>query len=204
MLSFADAGIVDLETEQSEIPSKVLESLKETFKPEAFEELQEALPTIREISLVHRLGSSEGTKLHFRQESRGTQNLCALLEPIFSFLDVGGVVCIDELSASLHPHVARHLIDYVNQKRDHTGQLVFTSHDTTLLSSELFRRDQIWFVEKDTDGATHLYPLTDFHPRKGENFRRGYLQGRYGAIPIGGTLDFEYDQEAEANFDFSS
>jgi AAA15 family ATPase/GTPase len=72
------------------------------------------------------------------------------------------------------------------------AQLLFTTHDTNLLGTVLgdapLRRDQVWFTEKDSGGATHLYPLTDFHPRKHENLERGYLQGRYGAIPFVGEL----------------
>ena len=69
---------------------------------------------------------------------------------------------------------------------------VFTTHDTNLLGNVVgeppLRRDQIWFTEKDKAGATHLYPLTDFHPRTQENLERGYLQGRYGAVPFLGRL----------------
>ena len=71
---------------------------------------------------------------------------------------------------------------------DSGGQLIFTTHDTNLLGSLLgeppLRRDQVWFTEKDQAGRSHLYPLTDFHPRKEENLERGYLQGRYGAVPF--------------------
>jgi hypothetical protein len=64
------------------------------------------------------------------------------------------------------------------------AQLIFNTHDTNLLSSGDLRRDQIWFTEKDSAGSSHLYPLTDFKPRRQENLENGYLQGRYGAIPF--------------------
>jgi AAA15 family ATPase/GTPase len=64
------------------------------------------------------------------------------------------------------------------------AQLIFTTHDTSLLDKDLFRRDQVWFVEKDRTQATRLYPLTDFSPRKNEALERGYLMGRYGALPF--------------------
>jgi len=71
-------------------------------------------------------------------------------------------------------------------------QLIFTTHDTNLLSPltgpPALRRDQVWFTEKSQDGATTLYPLSDFHPREGESLERGYLQGRYGAVPFLGRL----------------
>jgi AAA15 family ATPase/GTPase len=69
------------------------------------------------------------------------------------------------------------------------AQLLFNTHDTNLLDAELLRRDQVWFTEKGDDGATRLVPLTDFHARKSENLERGYLQGRYGAIPAVAQAD---------------
>ena len=71
-----------------------------------------------------------------------------------------------------------------------SGQLVFTTHDTTLLDPGLIRRDQVWFVEKDDQKSTHLYPLLEYSPRKDEALERGYLKGRYGAIPFIGALEF--------------
>ena len=70
------------------------------------------------------------------------------------------------------------------------AQIIFTTHDTNILDRASLRRDQIWFTEKDAEGGTHLYPLTDFKPRKNENLERGYLQGRYGAVPFIGSPDF--------------
>jgi len=69
------------------------------------------------------------------------------------------------------------------------AQLIATTHDTNLLKSEMLRRDQVWFTEKDDEGATHLYPLTDIHTRKGDNIEKGYLQGRFGAVPFAGSVD---------------
>ena len=65
-----------------------------------------------------------------------------------------------------------------------TAQLIFTTHNPLLLDQTLLRRDQIWFTEKDQEGATRLYPLTDFKPRKDESLVKGYLAGRYGGIPF--------------------
>ena len=69
----------------------------------------------------------------------------------------------------------------INKKN---AQLIFTTHDTSLLDQSIFRRDQVWFTEKDSDQATNLYPLTDFSPRKNEALEKGYLMGRYGAVPF--------------------
>ncbi|GAJ11201.1 unnamed protein product, partial [marine sediment metagenome] len=98
----------------------------------------------------------------------------------------GRALLVDELEASLHPHLVRELLEFFqNPAHARTGaQLIFTTHDTTLLDPELFRRDQIWFTEKDKHGSTRLYSMLDYKPRKGEAMQRGYLSGRYGAIPI--------------------
>lgn len=136
----------------------------------------------------HRKPSGEETALEMDEESQGTRKLFALAGPWLDVLSQGQVLFVDELDTSLHPHVMRHIVGMfhdpmINTKR---AQLVFTTHDTTMLDPDVFRRDQIWFVEKDEHSQSRTYPLTDFSPRKGENFERGYLQGRYGAVPFVG------------------
>ena len=97
---------------------------------------------------------------------------------------------VDEIEDSLHPLLTKRLIEMVQDNTINTegAQLLFTTHDAMLLDLTFFRRDQIWFAEKDEKScATELYSLASFSPRKGENIRKGYLQGRFGAIPfIGG------------------
>jgi AAA15 family ATPase/GTPase len=117
--------------------------------------------------------------------------------PFFAFagpwLDImakGRVLFIDELDTSLHPLLVRFLIEnFHNGKTNlHNAQLIFTTHDTSLLDAELFRRDQIWFMEKEKSNATTMYPLSDFRARKKEAIEKRYLQGRYGALPLIGDL----------------
>ena len=119
-------------------------------------------------------------------ESTGTQRLLYLTGPIMDILDSGRTLIVDELDNSLHPLLVRRLVDlFHNPKINSRGaQLIFSTHDTSLLDRELFRRDQIWFVEKDRDQASKLYPLSDFSPRNKEALERGYLSGRYGALPF--------------------
>jgi AAA15 family ATPase/GTPase len=113
---------------------------------------------------------------------------------IFQALNSGGLMVVDELEASLHPLLGLAIIGLFNSPKTNSrhAQILFTTHDTNLLGNTLgeplLRRDQIWFTEKEKDGATRLYPLTDYKPRKSENLERGYLQGRYGAIPYLGNL----------------
>jgi AAA15 family ATPase/GTPase len=86
--------------------------------------------------------------------------------------------------------IALELVRIFNSPSENpSAQLIFNTHDTNLLDLTVLRRDQVWFTEKDPTGATHLYPLTDFSPRKQENLARGYIQGRYGAVPFVGRFD---------------
>ena len=92
-----------------------------------------------------------------------------------------------EIERSLHPSLVEMIIKFFNNTEINKGnaQLIFNTHDTNLLSLDIFRKDQIWFAEKDLKkGATDLYPLDDFSVRKNENIQKGYLSGRYGAIPF--------------------
>ena len=120
-------------------------------------------------------------------ESSGTRNLLFLTGPILDILNKGLTLVVDELDTSLHTLLVQALVRLFHQVEVNTGgaQLIFTTHDTSLLDAYgLFRRDQIWFVEKGPDQSSSLYPLLDFSPRKNEAFERGYLQGRYGALPF--------------------
>jgi AAA15 family ATPase/GTPase len=97
---------------------------------------------------------------------------------------------VDELSASLHTQASEAvLLLFLSQISNRSGaQLIATTHDTNLLRCPALRRDQVWFTEKSGDGMTHLYPLSDIRTRKGDNIERGYLQGRFGAVPFSGPL----------------
>ena len=109
---------------------------------------------------------------------------------MFRALDEGTLLVIDESDASLHTQACEAVLALFSSATTNPkgAQLIATTHDTNLLRSPLLRRDQIWFTEKDAEGATHLYPLTDIRTRKGDNLEKGYLQGRYGAIPFAGPI----------------
>jgi hypothetical protein len=135
--------------------------------------------------------SGDGIVLPFHHESEGTRTLFVLSGLIVDALARGGVLLVDELDRSLHPHLAMKIVSIFNdpQANPNGAQLLFNTHDTNLLDRDYLRRDQIWFTEKGDDGATRLFPLTDFRARKYENLERGYLQGRYGAVPSVRTPD---------------
>lgn len=119
-------------------------------------------------------------------ESTGTRNLLFLIGPILEMVQNGVTLIIDELDTSLHPLLVRKLVELLHNSDINMrgAQLIFSTHDTSLLDPDLFRRDQIWFVEKTRDQSSKLYPLSDFNLRKNELFERGYLIGRFGALPF--------------------
>ena len=128
--------------------------------------------------------------LDFSEESNGTQKLFRSTGGWLKVLATGAVAFVDELESSLHPKIVRFLIELFQNPdlNKHNAQLIFTTHDTSVLSNELFRRDQIWFVEKTPAQNTHLYAMSEFSPRKDEIFEKNYLRGRYGALPILGEI----------------
>lgn len=151
--------------------------------------LEDANDEMTIIHLLHR--SQDGGEVPFdlARESSGTRRLLILLSSILAAMDKGEVIVIDELDASLHTHAAEVLISlFADTEINQNGaQLIATTHDTNLMQSETLRRDQIWFVEKNSAGASYIYPLADFQTRQTDNIEKGYMQGRFGAIPFSGA-----------------
>ena len=166
-----------------EIPAAVKKFLNESF----LNEFKVEVHTTRRLS-----GSDKEIEWDLRLESDGTQRMLELLGPIYEVLEEGAILVMDELDTSLHAYITRALVDLFNDPKTNPNQaqLVFTTHDTSLLDPTLFRRDQIWFTAKEASGATDLYSLQDFSPRKGEAIQKGYLVGRYGAIPVLKRFEF--------------
>lgn len=125
-----------------------------------------------------------------RNESDGTLKYFSLSYPILHALDTGGRLVIDEFDSKLHPLLTEHIISLFGNPATNPrhAQLVFTTHDTNLLSSHLFRRDQVWFTQKDRYGVTELYSLAEYKVRSNSPFEKDYLAGKYGATPIIGNL----------------
>ena len=198
-LNSVDQNVVNFRLQDAEIPKdefqKVFGGLYDAAKNEGA--LESGSPFIRILDHVQsgkplsvvQLGhkNRDGNPVYFAPglESAGTLRLMAALGLVFRDLDRGSPFLIDELDASLHTHAAEAVLALFcsPETNPHGAQLIATTHDTNLLNSPLLRRDQIWFTEKDRDGATQLYPLTDIRTRKGDDIERAYLQGRYGAVP---------------------
>ena len=145
-------------------------------------------PILVRFDMQHR--GKDGQRVPFRicEESEGTQRLIHILPALFSLhMADEGVVIIDELDRRLHPMVSRLVVETA-LAGGNMGQLIFTTHDTNLLDLDLLRRDEIWFAEKDKGGASHLYSLAEFKTRTDLKIEKGYLNGRFGAIPFIGDI----------------
>lgn len=145
----------------------------------------------------HRQYDDEGREVNnvafsfSRNESEGTIKYFSLAYPIIDALDNGKRVVIDELDSRLHPLLVKRIVALFNDARTNPkgAQLLFTAHDTYLLSAGLFRRDQVWFTQKDNFGATELYSLAEYKVRSTSPFERDYLLGKYGATPLIGDME---------------
>lgn len=181
-LSAADISIADIDVVTRKEPGQVVHFDLVAGKTEVRREEVEQ----NELRFHH---VTERGKAVFglADESNGTRNLLFLTGPVLDILSKGLTLVIDEFDTSLHTLLVRQLVQLFHRPELNTGgaQLVFTTHDTSLLDApDLFRRDQVWFVEKDRDQASTLYGLSDFSPRKNEALERGYLMGRYGGVPF--------------------
>lgn len=191
LMQSADFGICDISVEKSE---RDVAKTKIKFPPDMPNEIKEQILQKYKYELLVKMGHlnpKTGKKvfLSLEEESKGTQCYFKLLGPWAQTISKGITVFIDEIEASLHPLLVRELIEVIQNLRtnESKAQLIFATHDTTLLDPELFRRDQIWFTEKDKNGVTQLRSMSDYKERKvrkGEAMQKGYLAGRYGAIPI--------------------
>jgi uncharacterized protein len=188
-MNSADLSIADILLKTAVFsPDSLPKNLPTPVKDEFSRQLNgKELTTVKFVH--HDVETQEAIEFTEAEESDGTKALFAFAGPWLDVTENDRVLVVDELDTSLHPLLVHHLV-----KRLHHGgtkaQLIFTTHDTTLLSQKLLRRDQVWFMEKDETRATRLYPLSDFSPRENEAVERGYLNGRYGGIPFLKELDF--------------
>ncbi|WP_017756548.1 AAA family ATPase [Calidifontibacillus oryziterrae] len=188
ILNIADFGIynikpIEIDFDETRFPKNLPKNLKELLS--------------YDLTTFHKAYIDENkefiTAFSLDEESKGTRRFFSLIVQILDVLASGGVLCIDELEGSLHPLLTQFIIDSFHDPstNKYNAQLIFTTHDTNLLNKGLFRRDQIWLTEKYGDtGATDLYSLVELKINKDENFQKGYLMGRYGAIPFISGGDF--------------
>ena len=201
-LTSMNTGVIGYREKKIEIPEEAQEFHKELTA--VFEKLsggsirfgpEEEEGKYIAIELAHRNCKGESVYFDLDLESAGTRRLLIVLSLVFKALDEGLLLCIDEVDASLHTIASEAVLKLfclsaINKKG---AQLIATTHDTNLMSSEVLRRDQLWFTEKTSEGATELYPLTEIRTRKSDNIQLGYLQGRFGALPNGDTISPFYE-----------
>jgi AAA15 family ATPase/GTPase len=185
-LKTADMDIEDIEIElgkfdYSNLPDDIPIELKEKIAQDL-----KGKELIKGVKFYHLDNYGKKVALDLKDESDGTQRLFSFIGPWIDSLENGNVLLIDELHDNFHPLMVKFLIEMFHNKEMNksNAQLIFTTHETSVLNQDIFRRDQIWFCEKQ-NRATNLYPLTDFSPRKVvEDLEKGYLSGRYGALPF--------------------
>ncbi|MCY4629591.1 MAG: AAA family ATPase [bacterium] len=199
LLRAADLGIVDavrdpVDPEFQELASRV-RSVWSGGKESSNITSDDDRPLDDSIRLIHS-GPHGDVELSHLDESLGTLVWVGFIGPVLDALAQGSVLLVDELDASLHPRLVEEIVELFQRPRrnPNAAQLIFNAHDVTLLgdsSERTLGRDQVWITEKQSDGATTLYPLSDFRPRHDEAISRRYMQGRYGGAPIINPAGFE-------------
>ncbi len=199
LAQIADTGITHIEVEEQPLPPQIAKLLTQIIngnsedtdaEESGQQESSEDTEQLREFiarNLLFRHGTGSG-KLRESEESTGTMAWLALGTAVVNALRHGQVLVVDELGSSLHPQLSRLIIDWFEDPEINTtgAQLIFTSHDMTLLDAgrgNREKREQVWFVEKGADGASELFNLDDFSLQKGSNIVKQYLEGRFGGIP---------------------
>ena len=183
-----------------------IEGIKTT--PNSLEEVQNNNRVVK-VELIHRGENNELKALPLELESNGTRKMFHLFDFFMDALRNGMVLFIDELDAKLHPLLTRYIINLFHNSETNigNGQLIYSTHDTVNLNKDTFRRDEIWFTEKNRDGVSEMYALSDYILDDDENnksskkvrndatYNKDYLTGRYGAIPV--LEEFEISHEKQ-------
>ncbi|HJJ05470.1 MAG TPA: ATP-binding protein [Clostridiaceae bacterium] len=162
---------------------------------------------IIDIEVIHKGENGELKALPFYLESNGTRKMFHLFDFFMDALKNGMVLFVDELDAKLHPLLTRYIINLFHNSGTNkgNGQLIYSTHDTVNLNKETFRRDEIWFAEKDKDGISEIYALSDYileddknagkKVRNDATYNKDYLTGRYGAIPVLEEFEIDYEKQ---------
>lgn len=196
LLKKADTGISDLKKTEKIVTEKDLpEEMPENIKKEFLES------KIIDVAAKHIKYNKEGDILeevffHMgRQESEGTHQLFCLAGPLFNTIKKNRIIIVDEFSTKLHPKLARAIIDFFHNIGKGTdfsnseSQMIIATHNTDIMTNLFFRRDQIYFVDKNNKESSTLYSLSDFKLRKDSSFNKDYIAGKYGAVPSIGSFD---------------
>lgn len=153
-------------------------------------ELNDGKMILKKLHSTHKNIKNEDIKFDIQEESDGSIRLLELLGLINGFLPhENTLIFVDEIDRSIHPSLLKSLLKKIMEMTNSKGQLIFTTHEANLLDLDIFRQDEIWFAEKNNEGASTFYSLSDFNPRADLDIRKGYLNGRFGAIPFLANLE---------------
>ncbi len=190
---------IDYETEIKNIPTEVINELINDLEKGkkaligsndnrvsyAFEKNKKGLIEAFKLVTTHKNKKGEDIEFEMIEESDGTRRLIDFIPMLVDLTKNDSVYLIDEIDRSMHPILTKGILEFfLNIKKETKGQLIVTTHESNLLNLDLFRNDEIWFVEKNKHGASHFYSLLEFKPRSDKDIKSGYLNGRYGAIPF--------------------
>ena len=207
----ADIGISDVDIEDAKVDGKHLNLARDLagvysrhFAANdedgslAEKEVLELMRGRKRMRFMHEAAGGDKKALEYRTESKGTRTLISLLIPALEALSSGSLLAIDELDTSLHPRLARAFVSLFSNKRSnpHGAQLVFSTHDVSLLGSGLIHQDQIWVADKSREGVSEFTPLTDYKLRSRDDIERAYRFGRLGGVPTSDDffVDFVEDE----------
>jgi uncharacterized protein len=191
LLKKLDLGIKEIQIQRLKIGSIDFGDIPEILSYALKKEFLSEDGTIDRILTMHQKFNESGEPVSLeefildREESDGTQKIFALASLLIDTLKNGAILIIDEFDARLHLLMSRAIVEIFNSNKSNpkNSQLVFMTHDTNLLNNKIFRRDQIWFTEKDRYGATALYSLAEYKVRNDASYGSDYIKGKYGAIP---------------------
>jgi hypothetical protein len=206
LLQLFDTGIsgigfeeIDFESEITDFPDEIKDQLIEDADEDSkivvrgsndrryliYRDEYNELKAFKLITKHKMKDCDDEASLEVGDESDGTRRLMELLPALIDLFNNDRVYVIDELDRSLHSTLSYRILElFLNNKKRQESQLIVTTHETSLLNLNLLRRDEIWFIEKDKTGASTVYSLEEFAPRYDKDIRKGYLLGRFGAIPI--------------------
>ncbi len=202
LIKVADTKIENISLKEKEIPKAFVRLVEKLGRP--IKIMKDSGYLIYGKHVVHNKSTSKNNKkttfLPFEEESKGTNVLFALGGKILQTLEKGSILFVDEIDTSLHPKLAKFLVLLFQHpvSNPKNAQLIFTTHETTFLDKDLFRKDQIWFTEKNDFGETDLFSAQDFEDaREDTPFDKWYMAGKFGGIPQIKELEFIFQDGTE-------
>ena len=200
LISQADLGIsgIDIENEKyiANSTQRFLQYL--TGKDNSLSKpLPDEIQYRKRFRFLHSMSEGDTRKLDYKSESKGTRTLISLLVPALEALSRGSLLVVDELDTSLHPNFARAFVSLFSKESSNPrgAQLVFSTHDVTLLGGGVVRQDGIWMTDKNREGASEFTPLTDFKLRSRDDIEKAYRGGRLGGVPAADDFLVAFDDD---------